>query len=148
MRARSVAVCLLVGADRELGNMAVHRALRHIEANMSTAGAAFLGADQWQVDCIGDEIRFQQQAFLFAFIIEIIRLARKAILEIVLRIENEADVFIQVDHRRTIRDGDEACRVLAGPVEMLAVGIERDRKQRACLPLERHALTGVIPHRA
>src|SRR4029450_12209302 len=42
VRARAVAVRLLVGADRELRDVARHRAFRHIEADVATAGAALL----------------------------------------------------------------------------------------------------------
>src|SRR5258708_18789231 len=43
----------LVGADRELRDVAVHRSLGHVEADMAAAGAALLGADQRQVDRVG-----------------------------------------------------------------------------------------------
>ena len=63
MGARPVGMAFLVGLDRELRNMAIHRAAREIEADMAAARTAFLGADQGQVDRVGDEIGFQQQAF-------------------------------------------------------------------------------------
>src|SRR5215204_7767352 len=50
MGAGTVRVRLLVGADRELRDVARDRTLRHIEADMAAAGTALLGGDQRQVD--------------------------------------------------------------------------------------------------
>ena len=43
VRARAVRMRLLVGADRELRDMAVHAALGHAEADMPATRAALLG---------------------------------------------------------------------------------------------------------
>ena len=43
MRTGAVGMAFLVGADRELRDMARHGTLRHIEADVAAAGAALLG---------------------------------------------------------------------------------------------------------
>ena len=83
MRARAVAVPLLVGADRELRDVAVHRALGHVEADVAAAGTALLGGDQRQIHRVGDEVGLEQQALLLALAREIVGLAGEAVLEII-----------------------------------------------------------------
>src|SRR5690349_21627648 len=100
MGARAVAVRLLVGADRKLRNVAVHRALGHVEADMAATGSALLGGDERQVDRVGHEIRLQQQALLFALGTEIVWLAVEATSEVVLRAEHEVDILVEIDYRR------------------------------------------------
>ncbi len=147
MRARPVRVALLVGADRELRDVAVHRALGHVEADMAAAGAALLGADQRQVDRIGHEIGHQQQALLLALGAEIVGLAVEAVLEVVRGVEDEVDVLVEIDHRRRVGDGDVARRRLARAVEMLVPAVERNGEHGARLPLEGDAAAFVVPHR-
>ena len=125
----------------------VHRALGHVEADMAAAGAALGRGDQRDVDRVRHEIRRQQKALLLALGAEIIRLAGEAVLEVVFGVEDEIDVLVEIDHRRRVGDGDVARRLLAGAVEMLVVAIERNREQRAVLPLEGDAGAGVVPHR-
>src|SRR5260370_1091910 len=72
MGAGAVGVRLLVGADRDLDDVAVHRAVGHVEADVAAACAALLGADQRQVDGVGDKVGLEQQAFLFAFAAEVV----------------------------------------------------------------------------
>src|SRR5262249_28847802 len=62
MRARSVRVRFLVGADGELRNVARNGAPRHIEPDVTAAGSALLGAYQRKIDGIRDEIRGQQKS--------------------------------------------------------------------------------------
>ena len=144
VRARPVAVRLLVGADRELRDVARHAA-RHVEADVAAAGAALLGADQRQVDRVGHEIGGEQEALLLRLRREVVRLAVEAVLEVVGRVEDEIDVVIEVHHRRRIGDADIARRLLPRAVEMLVPAVERDREHRARLPLEGDALAGVVP---
>ena len=58
MGAGSVAMALLVGANRELADMGVERALGKIETDMAAAGTTLLGFDQRQVDRVGDKVGF------------------------------------------------------------------------------------------
>src|SRR5258707_14491237 len=102
MRARTVRVALLVSTDRKLGDVAVHRPFGHVEADVATAGAALLGADQRQVDRIRDEIGDEEEALLLAFGAEIVGLAVEAVLEDVLAIEDKLSVLVEIDHRRRI----------------------------------------------
>ena len=97
MGAGTVRVRLLVGADRELRDVARDRALGHVEADMAATGAALLGGDQRQVDGVGDEIRREQEAVLLALGGEIIRLAGEAVLEVIVEVEDEILVVIEVD---------------------------------------------------
>ena len=83
MRARSVRVRLLVGADRELRDVAVERALGEVEADVAAAGAALLRRDQRQVDRVGHEVGGEQEALGLVLGGEIIRLAVEAALEVV-----------------------------------------------------------------
>jgi hypothetical protein len=97
-----VRVALLVGADRELRDVAVHRTLGHAEADVAAASPALLGADQRQVDRVSDEIRLQQQAPLLTLGAEIVRLAIEAILEVVVAAEDEVEILVEIDHRGRI----------------------------------------------
>ena len=56
MRARAVAVRLLVGADRHLRRVRVHRAVREDDLDVAAAGAARLPFRQRERAEIGDEI--------------------------------------------------------------------------------------------
>src|ERR1700689_4266964 len=147
MRTRAVGVAFLVGADRELRDVAVNRALGHIEADMAAAGAALRRGDQRNVDGIGYEIRRQQKALLLALGGEIIRLAGETVFEVVFGVEDEIEVFVEIDDRWRVGDGDVARGVLAGAVEMLVMAVERDGEQRPWAPLEGDARAGIVPHR-
>ena len=113
---------------------------------MPAAGAAFLGADQRQIDRVGHEVGDEQETLLLALGAEIVGLAVEAVLEIVLGVEDELHVLVEIDHRRRIGDGDVARRRLAGAVEVLVPAIERDGEHRARLPLEGDAPALVVPH--
>ena len=146
MGARPVRMGFLVGADRELGDVARHRALGHVEADVPAAGAAFLGADERQVDRVGDEVRHQQEALLLRLGGEIVGLAGEAVGEIGRHVEDEIDVVIHVDDGGRVGHRDIADALLAGAVEMLMPGIERDGEDGAGLPFEGDALAGIVPH--
>src|SRR3954454_2755957 len=111
MRAGPVGVGLLVGADRELRDVAVERTLGEVEADVAAAGAALLGRDQWQVDGIGYEIGGEEEALGLVLGREVIRLAVEAAFEVVLGAEDEIQVFVEVDDDRCIGDRDEARRI-------------------------------------
>ena len=64
--------------------------LRHREARVPAARAALLGREERQVDRVGDEVRVEKQALLLALVGEVLRLAVEALLEVVLRVEDEA----------------------------------------------------------
>ena len=146
MRARPMAVALFVGADRELRDMRVHRAFGEVEADVPSAGAAFLGLDQRQVDRIGHEIGDQLEAVGFRLSGEIVGFAVEAALEIVGRVEDEFWVFVDVHSRRHVGHRDEARGFQAGGVEMLVPAVERDGEQRAGAPFEGNAFARVVPH--
>src|SRR5262245_59881402 len=116
----------LVGADGKLRKVTRQRALRHVEANVTAAGATFLGADQRQVDGIGDKIGREQKTLLLALGAEVIRLAIEAAGEIALGVEDKIDVAIKVEHLRAKGGRNIARRLLAGAVEMLVPAIERN----------------------
>ncbi len=139
-------MALLVGADRELRDVRVHRALGHVEADVSAARAALLGGDERQVHRVRHEIGLQQQALLLALVGEVVGLAGEARLEVVRRVEDEVDVFVEVDHRGGVRHGDEARGLGARTVEVLMPGVQRNREQRAGLPFEGDLLARVVPH--
>ncbi len=138
---------LLVGADRELGDVARDRAARHVEADMAAAGAALLGGDQRQVDRIRHEIGLQQEARLFALGAVIVGLAGEAVLEVAGVTEHEIEIVVQVDDGGRVGDRDVARRRLTRAVEMLIPAIERNGEDRARLPLEGDARAGIVPHR-
>ena len=147
MRPGAMGMGLLVGADRELRNVAVHRAFRHAEARMPAAGAALLRREQGQVDRIGDEVRVQQQPLLLALVGEIFRLAVEALFEVVVGVEDKIEIAEGVDDDRRVGHGDVARGVPARAVEMLVPGIERNSEDRPRLPLEADALSGLVPDR-
>ena len=89
MGAGTMGMALLVGADGELGDVAVHRALRHVEANMATARAALFGGDERNIRRIGHEIGGEQKALLLALVGEVIGLACKALFEVMRGVEDE-----------------------------------------------------------
>ena len=60
--------------------------------------------------------------------------------------EDEVGVAVEVEHGRQVGRGDEPGGLAAGTVEVLVVGVERDREDRAGAPLERHLGAGVVPH--
>ena len=147
MCAGPVGVRLLVGADRELRDVAVERALGEVEADVAAAGAALLRRDQRQVDRVRHEIGRQQEALGLVLGGEIIRLAVEAALEVVLGAEDEIQVLVEIDDDRRVGHRDEARGIAARAVEVLVPAVQRDGEQRAGLPLEGHALAGVVPHR-
>ena len=55
----------------------------------AAARAALLGRDERQVDRVGHEVRVEQQALLLALVGEVVGLAVEAVLEVVLRVEDE-----------------------------------------------------------
>ena len=63
MRARSVRVRLLVGADRELRDVAVQRALGEIEADVAAAGATFLAAISGRLTASGTKLVSSSKPF-------------------------------------------------------------------------------------
>ena len=146
MRARSVRVRLLVGADRKLRDVAVERGLREVEADVAAARAALFRGDQRQVHRVRNEVGREQEALGLVLGRKIIRLAVEAALEVVLRAEDEIDVLVEVDHDRRVGDRDEARGIAARAVEVLMPAVERNGEQRAGLPFEGDALAGVVPH--
>src|SRR5262245_7928427 len=128
MGAGPVSMGFLVGPNGELGNMAVHRAFYHVEADVAAPGAALLGADQRQIDRICDKVRVEQEALLLALWTEVIGLPGETVLEIVVRVENELDIVELIDHDGAVRDRDVTRRLLSRPIEMLMPGVERDRE--------------------
>src|SRR5262245_715963 len=147
MRARRMRMRLLVGRDRKLRDVCRQRALGGAEADMTAAGAANLRERQRQVDRIGNEIGVQCPAVELLAGCKIVRLAVEAALEVPAMPEHEIDVFVQIDHDRRIGHRHEARGRLAGPVEMLMPAVERDAEDRARLPFEGHARTGIVPDR-
>ena len=112
--ARPVRVRLLVGADRELGDMAVERGLGEVEADVAAAGAALLGGDQRQVDRVRHEVGGEQEALGLVLGGEIVRLAVEAALEVVAGAEDEIQILVEVDHDRRVGHRHEA-RAARGP---------------------------------
>ena len=104
------------------------------------------GGHERQVHGVGHEVRVEQEPALFAPVGEVVRLAVEAVIEVVPRVEHEVEVTEGVDDDRRIGHGDEACGVLAGAVEVLVPGVQRNRKERARLPFEGDLLPGVVPH--
>ena len=147
MRAGAMRVRLLVGADGKLRDVARHRTLGHIEADVSAPCAAFLRRNQRQVDDVGHEIGRKQITLGLRLGAEIVRLARKTVLEVVSGVEDEIDIVIKIEDRGRIGDRDVTRRLLARTVEMLVPGIERNGEHRARLPLESDACAGIVPHR-
>jgi len=43
---------------------------RHVEADVTPAGAALLRGNERQIDGVGDEIRLEQQALLLALVLK------------------------------------------------------------------------------
>ena len=147
MGAGAVPVALLVGGRAELRNVAVHRPLRHREADVATAGTAFLRRNQRQVNGVGDEVRLQQQAVLLVLGGEVVRLTGEPPDEVVRGVEHELGLVVEVDHRRHVRRRHEPGRHRAGAVEVLVPGVQRNGEHRARPPLEGDLLAGVVPHR-
>src|SRR5256885_919356 len=127
--------------------MSVHRSQCHNEADVPAARAALLGGNERQVHGVGDEVRLEQEALLFALVAEVVRLAGKTVLEIVFRVEYELDILIEVDDRGPVGHCHVARGLSARPVEMLVPGVQGDRKQGPRLPFEGDALAGVVPNR-
>ena len=74
-------------------------------------------------------------------------LAGEALLEVVIAVEDEVEVAERVDDHRRIGHRDVARRLRARAVEVLVPAVERDGEDRARLPLEAHAVAGVVPDR-
>ena len=146
VRARPMGVRLLIGANRELRDVAIHRPLRHREARMPAARAAFFRRKQWQVDGVGHEVGIEEQPLLLAFVGEIFRLAVEALLEVVTGVKNKANIAERVDDHRRVGHRYVARGLVARAVEVLVRAVERDGENRARLPLEGDAFAGVVPH--
>src|SRR5687768_792203 len=137
MRAGSVAMRLLVGADGEFRDMALGIVISHLEHRVDTAGAALLPAIEQHVGGIGDKIGFPHApSEKFALAAEIILLAGVARRKHVGIVKNKIAVAIQAHHRRRIGDRDITRRLLAAAVKVLVPTIEWNGKKAAGLPLK------------
>ncbi len=147
VRAGTVGMGFLVGAHRKLRDVAGHRAPRHVEADVAAPRAALLRRDERKVHRVGDEVGVEEEPFLLALVGEVVGLAAEAVAEVVLRVEHEVEVAEGVDDRRRVGDRDEARRFLARGVEVLVHGVERNREDRARLPLEGDLRARAVPYR-
>ena len=145
VRAWAVGVGFLVRRNRHLGNVAVERTLRHVEADVPSPGAPFLRFHEWQVHRIRDKVGFQQKAAEVAFRRKVVGFTGETAFEVHGRVEYEFGFFEDVHDRRQVRDRDEPYRFPTRAVEMLVPGVHRNGEQRSRLPLERGTLPGVVP---
>ena len=129
MRARAVAVRLLVRADGELGDMALGIVVSHLQHRVDATGAALLPPVEQHVRRVGDEVGFPDPPVEeFSFAAEIVFFAGVARREHMIIIKNEIVVAKQAHHRRRVGHGDVTRRLCAATVEVLVPGVERDGK--------------------
>ena len=140
-------VRLLVGANGELRDVAVQIPLGHAEADVAATCAPLVRHIERQVHRIGHKVRVEQQPPLLPLAREVVGLAVEAFGEVVLGVEDEVHVAEGVHDDGRIRHGHIARRLRARAVEMLMPGIERNREDRPCLPLERNLPARVVPDR-
>ena len=139
-------VTLLVSANGELADVAVHRAFGELEPDVAAACPALFRLDQRQVDRVGNKVGLHQKTLLLALIGKVVRLAREAAFEIMLGVEQKVGVFVDVHQRRHVGHRDKTRRLRARAVKMLMMGIERDAKNGSGAPLEAGLGATVIPH--
>src|ERR1019366_7662797 len=125
--------------------MRVKRSFGEIEADVAAAGAAHVGPRQRQVECVGNEVGGELPSLQLFAGGEIVGLAGKAALEIVILAENEIEILEEIDNGGSVRHRHIAHRRLPGPVEMLMPTVDWNAENGAGLPLERDAPASMVP---
>src|ERR1041385_8471736 len=147
VRARAVAVTLLVSADREFGDVAAHRLAGEVELHVRAAGAALAVIPQRRGMRVGDEVGGHEEAAKdLAFAAEIIvDLGIEAVGELVVVVEDEIEIVEQVHHETAVRYGEVARGLAAAAVEVLVARVERNCEDAARPPLEGVFLALFLP---
>ena len=137
MGAGAVAVRLLVGAHRELGDVGLGAVLGHLQHDVDATGAPVAPPVERHVRRVGDEVGLPDALLVeLARAAEVVVLGVEAPLEVGVRVEHEVQVVEEAHHGRRGGDRDVAGRLLAAAVEVLVPGIERDGEEAAGVPLE------------
>src|SRR5437899_2448423 len=141
MSAGAVAMGFFVAADRKFGNVRAHDVAGEVEVAMSSAGAAFIPYLERHVPCVRHEVHRHLESPDLSLAAEVVFLfRRKAVGKNEIVVENEIEIVKQVHHERRAGYGKKPDRGVSLPIEVLVLGVQRNREQAARMPFE-----GVLP---
>src|SRR3989442_1674110 len=108
---------------------------------MSSAGAAFIPYLERHVPCVRHEVHRHLESPDLSLAAEVVFLfRRKAVGKNEIVVENEIEIVKQVHHERRAGYGKKPDRGVSLPIEVLVLGVQRNREQAARMPFE-----GVLP---
>src|SRR6059058_606075 len=139
---------LLVAAHGKLRDMRAHDVAGQFEVYIPAAGAALFPVIELNISHVGHEVDFELAAPELSFAAEIfLFFGRKTVGEGEAIAKNEIQVVKQVHHERRVGDGKISGRGMALAVEVLVVGVERNREETSRLPFEGVLLAVSLPDR-
>src|ERR1700756_3487214 len=142
-----MAMSFFVAAHRELRDMRAHYVAGQFEIYIPAAGATLFPFIQLNIAHVGHEVDFQLAAPEFSLAAEILFfLGRKTVGEGKVIAKDEIQAVKQIHHERRVGDGKIPGRGVALPIEVLVVGVERNRKETSRMPFEAVLLTVFLPY--
>src|SRR4029077_6110239 len=136
-----------VAAHREFRDMRAHDVSGQFEVYIPAAGTALFPLIQLDIAYVGHEVDFELAAPEFSFAAEILFfLGRKTVGEGKAVAKDEIHVMKQVHHKWCIGDGKIPGGSVTLAIEMLIVGIQRNRKETSRMPFEGMLLTVFLPY--
>src|SRR5436309_12120629 len=144
-----MAMGLFVAADRELRDMRAHDVAGQFEVHVPAAGAALFPFIQRNIANVRHKVDFQLAAPMFSFAAEILLFfGRKTVGESEIIAKDEIQTMKQVHHERRIGHGKIPGGGMALAVEVLVVGVERNREETSRMPFEGVLLAVFLPDRS
>src|SRR6266481_5991120 len=148
MRARTMAVGLLVGAYGKLGDVTLSVVVGHFQHRVDTTGAPLLPSIEKHVRRVGDKVRLPDPSVeQLPVPAEIVLLARIAGAKHMIAVEHEFVVSEKPHHGRSVGHGNVAGRLVAAAVEVLVPGVERYGKETSGVPFKALLTLLILPDR-
>src|SRR5882724_3146163 len=148
MRARAMAVGLLVRANRKLGDVTLGVVVGHLQHRVDTAGAPLLPSIEQHVRRVGDKVGLPYPPVVeLAITVEVIFFTRITAAKPEIAIENKFAVPEQAHHRRRVGHCNITGGLIAAAVEVLVPRIKRNREETPGLPFKTFLLLLILPDR-
>src|SRR5262249_27310190 len=117
--------------------MRAHHVTSQLDVYIFAAGAAFLPLIQLNVAHVGHEVHFELTPPEFSFASKILILFRgETIGEGKLVAKDEVEAVKQIHHERCVGHGKISGRRVTLSVEMLVMGVKRNREKTSRVPFE------------
>src|SRR5712692_9373263 len=141
MGAGTVAMSLLVPANRKLRHVREHGAPGHVNVHVAGAFAAFFSGDEIYLPDVGNEIRMKNAPVVFgkvfSFFGKKLRVTGiEAVLEHVICIVDKLRIAVELEGDRLARERKVAAGLRAAGVEVLVPCVQRDCEGASTLPLK------------